>query len=251
MAAGTFWSKSVNPANSRGISDLTGKADKTVIPSCVATAWPSRSKVVLPIPASPSIRRTREPPASSPRKLVILAASASRPMSIGFTSAVSFSRGMALSMALRVNFRVTKDVRKAAGLGLDIAQPSWWSDTARTTATTGVPAIQPGATPTARRQGPTRFSSEGSTFAVAERSFLCRAIRISGAAPGTTCGNHRANYPRHLRAHSGMIFAVQMREPTRKAGRNSYLIPSYKREAGGSNPPAPTKFVQIDGLLEL
>lgn len=53
MAAGTFSSKSVNPANSRGISDSTGKADKTVIPSCVATAWPSRSKVVLPIPASP------------------------------------------------------------------------------------------------------------------------------------------------------------------------------------------------------
>jgi hypothetical protein len=33
-------------------------------------------------------------------------------MSIGFTSAASFSRGMALSMALRVNFRVTKDVAK-------------------------------------------------------------------------------------------------------------------------------------------
>lgn len=43
MAAGTFSSKSVNPANSRGISDSTGKADKTVIPSCVATAWPSHS----------------------------------------------------------------------------------------------------------------------------------------------------------------------------------------------------------------
>ena len=66
---------------------------------------------------------------------------------------------------------------------------------------TGVPAS---------RQAPTRFPSEGSTFAVAERSVLCRAIGISGTAPGTTCGNHRANYPRHLRAHSGMIFAVQM-----------------------------------------
>ena len=93
MAAGTFSSKSVNPANSRGISDSTRESGQDVIPSCVATAWPSRSKVVLPIPASPSIRRTREPPARSPRKLVILAASASRPMSIGFTSAVSFSRG--------------------------------------------------------------------------------------------------------------------------------------------------------------
>jgi hypothetical protein len=42
---------------------------------------------------------------------------------------------MALSMMLRVNFQVTKDVRKAAGLGLDIAQRIvvWWSDTVRTT----------------------------------------------------------------------------------------------------------------------
>jgi hypothetical protein len=46
-----------------------------------------------------------------------------------------------------------------------------------------------------------------------------------------------------------MVFAVQMHEPTRKAECNPYLIPPYKREAGGSNPPAPTKFVQLDGLF--
>jgi hypothetical protein len=82
------------------------------------------------------------------------------------------------------------------------------------------------------------------------RSFLCRAIVISGAAPGTTCGNHRANYPRHLRASSGMVFAVQMHEQTRKAGCNPYLIPPYKRGVTGSNPVAPTKFVQLDGIIE-
>ena len=46
-----------------------------------------------------------------------------------------------------------------------------------------------------------------------------------------------------------MVFAVQMHEPTQRAGRNPYRIPPYKREAGGSNPPAPTKFVQLDGLF--
>ena len=48
-------------------------------------------------------------------------------------------------------------------------------------------------------------------------------------APGTTCGNHRANSPRHPRASLGMVFAVQAREPTRRAGRIPCRIPPYKR----------------------
>ena len=48
----------------------------------------------------------------------------------------------------------------------------------------------------------------------------------------------------------GMVFAVHVHEPTRRAGRSRCRIPPYKREAGGSNPPAPTKFVQLDGLLK-
>ena len=63
---------------------------------------------------------------------------------------------------------------------------------------------------------------------------------ISGAALGTTCGNHRAYSPRHFRAPPGMVFAVQMHEPIRKTGRNSYCIPPYKRGVTGSNPVAPT-----------
>ena len=78
--------------------------------------------------------------------------------------------------------------------------------------------------------GPTRSSGEGSaTDAVAGACSYAGAIVISGAAPGTTCGNHRADYPRHLRAPSGMVFAVQMHELARKAGRNPYVIPPYKR----------------------
>ena len=46
-----------------------------------------------------------------------------------------------------------------------------------------------------------------------------------------------------------MVFAVQMREPMRGAGRIPCRFPPYKREAGGSNPPAPTKFVQLDGYF--
>ena len=72
------------------------------------------------------------------------------------------------------------------------------------------------------RPGPNSLSERGVNIrGVAERSFLCRAIGISGAAPGTTCGNHRANSPRHLGAHSGMLFAVQTREPTRRSASSS------------------------------
>jgi hypothetical protein len=85
---------------------------------------------------------------------------------------------------------------------------------------------------------------------VAGAPSYAEAIAICDAAPGTTCGNHRANNLRHLRASPGMVFSVQMHEPARKAGRNPYLIPPYKRGAGGSNPPAPTKFLQLDGLFE-
>ena len=64
------------------------------------------------------------------------------------------------------------------------------------------------------------------------------------------CGNHRANYPRHPGTSQGMVFAVQVHEPTRRAGRNRYRIPPYKRGVTGSNPVAPTRFVQLDGLFE-
>jgi hypothetical protein len=47
-----------------------------------------------------------------------------------------------------------------------------------------------------------------------------------------------------------MVFAVQVHEPTRKAGRNPYFIPPYKRGVTGSNPVAPTRFLQLDGLFE-
>ena len=41
-----------------------------------------------------------------------------------------------------------------------------------------------------------------------------------------------------------------MHEPPLKAEHGPDLISPYKREAGGSNPPAPTKFLQLDGLFE-
>jgi ribosomal protein S18 acetylase RimI-like enzyme len=55
------------------------------------------------------------------------------------------------------------------------------------------------------------------------------ATAICDAAPGTTCGNHRAHFPRHLRASPGMVLAVQAHESARKAERNPDLIPPYKR----------------------
>jgi site-specific recombinase XerD len=43
-----------------------------------------------------------------------------------------------------------------------------------------------------------------------------------------------------------MVFAVQMHEPTRRAGRNPCRIPPYKRGVTGSNPVAPTRFTQVE-----
>src|SRR5690348_10367502 len=45
-----------------------------------------------------------------------------------------------------------------------------------------------------------------------------------------------------------MVFAVQTHEPIRGAGRIPYRTPPHKREATGSNPVAPTKFVQLADL---
>jgi hypothetical protein len=84
----------------------------------------------------------------------------------------------------------------------------------------------------------------------AARVQLAPQARGQQTAPGTTCGNHRANYPRHPGTSQGMVFAVQVHEPTRRAGRNRCRIPPYKRGVTGSNPVAPTRFLQLDGLFE-
>ena len=44
---------------------------------------------------------------------------------------------------------------------------------------------------------------------------------ISDADPGTTFGNHRANFPRHPGASPGMVFAVQLLELTPRAATRS------------------------------
>ena len=56
--------------------------------------------------------------------------------------------------------------------------------------------------------------------------------------------------PGHPRASTGTVFADQMNEPTRGAGRIPCRIPPYKRGVTGSNPVAPTKFVQLDSIIE-
>ena len=57
--------------------------------------------------------------------------------------------------------------------------------------------------------GPTRSSSEGSRDAVAGARSYAELSPISYAAPGTTCGNHRANSLRHPGASQGMVSAGQ------------------------------------------
>jgi hypothetical protein len=43
---------------------------------------------------------------------------------------------------------------------------------------------------------------------------LALEARGQQTAPGTTCGNHRADYPRHLRTSLSIVFAGQVHEPT-------------------------------------
>jgi hypothetical protein len=47
-----------------------------------------------------------------------------------------------------------------------------------------------------------------------------------------------------------MVLAVRVPEPPLKAEHDSDLISPYKRAVTGSNPVAPTKFLQLDGLFE-
>jgi len=114
-----------------------------------------------------------------------------------------------------------------------------------------VSSALPSRSPHCARPRRRRPSSAGRTPRIIARSKSGFAdASVSSTAPGTTCGNHRANSPRHPRASPGMVSAVQMHGPARGAGRIPCRIPPYKREAGGSNPPAPTRFVQLDGLFE-
>jgi len=73
---------------------------------------------------------------------------------------------------------------------------------------------------------------------------------ISDATPGTTCGNHRANFPRHLRTSPGMVFAVQLYELTPRAGTRS--LPLFALQARGHwfEPSCAHQVLQLDGLFE-
>src|SRR5271169_7225216 len=62
--------------------------------------------------------------------------------------------------------------------------------------------------------------------------------------------NHRAHFSRHLRTFPGIVFAVQPHELIARAGARSSPDSPYKRGVTGSNPVAPTKFLQLDGLFE-
>jgi hypothetical protein len=42
---------------------------------------------------------------------------------------------------------------------------------------------------------------------------LCRTVVILDVAPGTTCGNHRADFPRHPGASQGMVSQVKRMKP--------------------------------------
>jgi hypothetical protein len=98
-----------------------------------------------------------------------------------------------------------------------------------------------------RVRGGWRSRSAGATAAF----LLCAELsRFPIAAPGTICGNHRAHSPRHLRASPGMVFALQLHELIPKAGTRSLPYSAYKRGVTGSNPVAPTKFLQLDGIFE-
>jgi hypothetical protein len=66
--------------------------------------------------------------------------------------------------------------------------------------------------------------------------------RNLGAVPGTTYGNHRPHFHRHLRASRGMVFAVQVYEPTCGLGAILGFFRLTSEGFVGSNPTAPTIF---------
>ena len=105
--------------------------------------------------------------------------------------------------------------------------------------------------PRGRQQQLNSLNKRGvSVAAVSGCSFSMSGYRDFRRCRGTTCGNHRANYPRHLGTLPAIVFAGQLHERIAQAGTRPFLISPYKREAGGSNPPAPTKFLQLDGLFK-
>ena len=116
---------------------------------------------------------------------------------------------------------------------------------------TGIPAIQPGATPIACRQAPTRSPSEGSADAGWRALLPMPRLPRSAMLPreplaGTTVHTFPGTLG-HLPAWFPQFSCMKL---TPGAGTRSLPYSPYKRGAGGSNPPAPTKFLQLDGLFE-
>ncbi len=66
---------------------------------------------------------------------------------------------------------------------------------------------------------------------------------ISDADPGTTFGNHRANFPRHPGASPGMVFAVQLLELTPRAATRSLSLFALQARGHRFSSPVPTRWL--------
>jgi hypothetical protein len=106
-------------------------------------------------------------------------------------------------------------------------------------------------TPIARRQGPTRFRSEGSASTRWRAApFLCRAIAISGAASGTTCGNHRADFPRHPGASQCVVFAGRAHEAGSVSWTFLWAVFALQARGHWFEPSCAHQGFQLDDIFE-
>ena len=94
----------------------------------------------------------------------------------------------------------------------------------------------------ARRGRPGTAADSGIAGRSAGSRRRCGARRWWSASTTVRCPGSPPAVPPAVTADAAhLFFAVQMHEPARRAGRIPCRIPPYKRDAGGSNPPAPTQ----------
>ena len=119
----------------------------------------------------------------------------------------------------------------------------------RPTATTGVPAVQPGATPAARRQDPKSLSERGVNRcrwrALLPMPRLPRSVMLLRE---TLAGTTVHTFPGTLGHLPAWFWQYKSMNRLGRLSANPDLISPYKRGATGSNPVAPTSTNMLGGF---
>jgi hypothetical protein len=79
---------------------------------------------------------------------------------------------------------------------------------------------------------------------------LTPVISKANEISGSQTGSHRRQTPGDAGRRARTISAVSWHNKLRRATFRDRSVASYKRGGAGSNPAAPTRFLQLDGLFE-